>query len=213
MKTLKSTLLILFVLISGIASAQNEKYTAAMKKGTAMLDSAKDEQSFLAAANYFERIAGVETKQWLPNYYAAYANLVSALTSPDQSKKDGMFDKVLDEVSKADAIEPNNSEIYALKGYAQFMKMTINPQARLGLIGEANTSFAKAKALDPANPRPYFIAAQNTFYTPEAFGGGKSKAKPLLEEAAKKYTDFESKDSLAPDWGEKNCLALLEQCK
>ena len=210
---MKTTLFALLLLVSGFASAQNEKYTASMKKGVSMLDSAKGSEKFLAAANHFERIANVEAKQWLPIYYAAYANLYSALTSPDRSAQDAMYDKVLEQVGKAEAIDANNSEILALKGYAQFMKMSVDPPARLGLIGEANAALAKAKAINPANPRPYLILGQNTFYTPEAFGGGKSKAKPMLEEAAQKYTDFESKDALAPHWGEKQCLELLEKSK
>lgn len=213
MKTIKNTLLIALMLVSGLVSAQTDKYTAAMKKGVAMLDSARDEQSFLAAANYFERVANVETTQWLPTYYAAYANLYTALTSADQSKKDGMYDKVLDLMNKADGISANNSEILALKGYAQFMKMSVDPPSRLGLIGEANAALAKAKAIDPANPRPYFILAQNTFYTPEAFGGGKNRAKPMLDESAGKYLSVSSNDAIAPHWGEKACLTLLEKCK
>ncbi|MDB5119262.1 MAG: hypothetical protein JWN56_480 [Sphingobacteriales bacterium] len=126
MKTIKNTLFIALMLISGFASAQTDKYTTAMKKGVAMLDSARDEQNFLAAANYFERVANVETKQWLPTYYAAYANLFTALTSADQSKKDAIFDKVLDQVNKADGISTNNSEILALKGFAQYMKMSVD---------------------------------------------------------------------------------------
>ena len=213
MKTIKNTLLIALMLVSGFVSAQTDKYTTAMKKGVTMLDSARDEQSFLAAANYFERIANVETKQWLPIYYVAYANLFSGLTSQDQSKKDAIFDKALEQVSKAEAMSANNSEILTLKGFAQFMKMSLDPPSRLGLIGEANAALAQAKAIDPSNPRPYFIVAQNTFYTPEAFGGGKNRAKPMLEESAEKYSAFQAKDAIAPHWGEKQCLELLEKSK
>lgn len=135
------------MLVSGFASAQTDKYTSAMNKGVTMLDSARDEQSFLAAANYFERGANVETKQWLPIYYVAYANLFSGLTSQDQSKKDAIFDKALEQVSKAEAMSANNSEIFTLKGFAQFMKMSLDPPSRLGLIWEVNAALAQAKAI------------------------------------------------------------------
>jgi len=35
----------------------------------------------------------------------------------------------------------------------------------------------------------------------------------MLEESAGKYSAFEAKDAIAPHWGEKQCLDLLEKCK
>lgn len=213
MKTSAKTLLIACLLMSTRLFAQTDAYQSAMKKGLDLLSASQSSENFIAAANHFERIANAETKQWLPIYYSAYANLTVGLLSQDQTLKDQYFDKALTQVEHADAISVDNSEIYTLKGYAQFMKMSVDPQNRFSLIGEANASLGKAKQLDPENPRPHFVQGQNTFYTPEAFGGGKAMAKPMLAEAVKKYDQSKPSTDLAPDWGAERAKTLLEQCK
>jgi hypothetical protein len=213
MKTLTKMLLIACLLTNSTAFAQSEAYQVAMKKGIEQLSSAKTSENFVATANHFERIANAESKYWMPLYYSAYANLVAGLVSQDPEEKDQYFDKALGQIEKASAISPDNSEIYTVKGYAQFMKMSIDPQGRFSLIGDSNASLGKAKQLDPQNPRPYFVQGQNTFYTPEAFGGGKSAAKKLLEEAVKKYEAFKTTADLAPSWGSDRAKTLLAQCQ
>jgi hypothetical protein len=93
------------------------------------------------------------------------------------------------------------------------MKMSIDPQARLSLMAESSASLGKAKALNPDNPRIYLINGQNIFYTPEAFGGGKAKAKPILENAVAKFAIFKAATDLDPIWGAERAKTLLAQCK
>lgn len=213
MKTLTKTFLIVCLLMSTRLFAQTDAYQSAMKTGLVLLSSSRSSENFIAAANHFERIANAENKQWMPIYYSAYANLTAGLLSDDITLKDQYFEKALAQVEKADLISAGNSEIYTLKGYAQFMKMSVDPQNRFSLIGEANASLGKAKQLDPENPRPHFVQGQNTFYTPEAFGGGKAMAKPMLAEAVKRYDQNTPSTDLAPGWGAERAKTLLEQCK
>ncbi|MBC7915250.1 MAG: hypothetical protein H7Y07_14115 [Pyrinomonadaceae bacterium] len=214
MKTTKLFMLLMILVSGTIAIAQTEKYTAAMQKGLASLDSSKTSEDFLATANNFERISLVEKKEWLPVYYAAYANLMAGILVKENSMKDPLFDKSLEQIAEADSISKDNSEILTVMGYARFMKMTVDPQARaMQMIGMANGYLEKAKALDPSNPRPYFVSGQNTFYTPEAFGGGKKNAKPMLQKAADSYEKFSVSNPLAPNWGKKRCSVLLKMCQ
>jgi len=69
---MKKLLLFAAILISSAASfAQSEKFTAAMKKNIALIDSAFSRpDAFLELANTFERIGTAEKNQWLPYYYA-----------------------------------------------------------------------------------------------------------------------------------------------
>jgi hypothetical protein len=213
MKTLKNTLLIALLFLSSQLFAQTGAYQAAMKKGLEQFAAANTPEDFIGAANYFERIANAEPKQWLPVYYSAYANLRAGLLSQDKTQKDEYFDKALAQVDQADGISANNSEIYTLLGYCQYMKMSVDPQSRLELIAETQSSLEKAKQLDPKNPRPYFVQGQNTFYTPEAFGGGKAMAKPILEQAVSKYEQFKAVGEFAPSWGADRAKLLLSQCQ
>ncbi|MDB5020891.1 MAG: hypothetical protein JWQ28_2018 [Pedobacter sp.] len=206
-------LFLLLTSMNSFAQTSNEKFQQAVLKGRELLKNAKGTEDFAKSANYFERVAQVESKEWLAPYYAAYSNLVAGLTSSDNAVKDQYWDKALIEVDQAAALSNNNSEIYALKGYIQYMKLSVDPQNRLSFMTESAGSLATAKSLNPENPRIYLIMGQNTFYTPEAFGGGKEKAKPILEAAAAKFAIFKPANELEPSWGAERTSELLAQCK
>ncbi len=212
MKTLKCTFLTLLLLIGISTFARQDRYTAAMSKGMELMAVAKVSDDFSLAANHFERIARVETSQWRPAYYASYCHLISALMA-GKDKMDPSLDKALALIAEADVIAPEHSEIYALKGYIEFMKMSVDPMARLPFMKKAAASLDKAIALNPENPRPYYIKGQNLFFTPAAFGGGKQTARPLLELADAKFRTFKAANAMDPNWGIERNTALLQQCK
>ncbi|MEO7046664.1 MAG: hypothetical protein ABI091_15270, partial [Ferruginibacter sp.] len=60
---------------------------------------------------------------------------------------------------------------------------------------------------------PYLLEAENKFYTPQAFGGGKEVAKPLFETANKLYENFKPETSLSPTWGKSIVNYFLSQYK
>jgi len=210
--TTSITLLLIMISLNSFGQANTTKFQTGVKKGLDMLKTAESPADFLKTSNYFERIAQVETKEWLPSYYAAYANLIAGLTSKDKPLQDQYYDKALVQIDQSDALSAENSEIYALKGYIQYMKMSIDPQSRLSFMGMSRSSLGKAQALNPGNPRIYLINGQNTFYTPEAFGGGKTKAKPILENAVAKFAIFKAASEIAPSWGSERAKTLLAQC-
>ncbi|MCR8558165.1 hypothetical protein KXD93_10950 [Mucilaginibacter sp. BJC16-A38] len=212
MKTLKLCIVLLIITFS-VKAQNSDKYTAAMQKGMALIDSASTSEQFAAVANFFERIAASETKQWLPQYYAGFCNLHAAiLGKQDSDTKDALYDKAMSYAEKADALKPANSEVLVLEGYITFMKMSVFSQQRaMTMIPKANALLEKALAIDPENPRAYLVKGQNTFYTPEAFGGGKAKAKDILTTAADKYKNQKA-SGFEPAWGARRCQALLQQC-
>ena len=73
MKTKTSLLIIAFTLFSFANFSQSKKYKEWMKKNITLLDSAKTDVQLLAAALGFEKIAALDKKEWLPNYYAGLA--------------------------------------------------------------------------------------------------------------------------------------------
>ncbi|MCD0489838.1 hypothetical protein LPB86_16460 [Pedobacter sp. MC2016-14] len=214
MNNLTKSIALLLLLVSSNTFAQsiNIKFQDAIKKGLSLQANAKTSTDFLKSANHFERIAQVETKEWTAPYYAAFGNLMAGLTLDDKTLKDQYWDKALQEVEQAESLSADNSEIYALKGYIQFMKMSIDPQSRMSFMSASSSSLAKAKALNPENPRIYLIIGQDTFYTPEAFGGGKRKAKPILETAVAKFAIFKAANVIEPNWGEEQAKILVEKC-
>ena len=203
------------MLVAFYAKAQKPAdYTSELKKGIALTDSAKTAEQYSQAAFYFDKIAGTYSKEWLVQYYSAYSNLLAGIRGTGtEEAKDAQYDKVLSYVAKADALKPDNSEIYLLKGYATFMKMSVESQARaMQMIPEADEYLLKAIKLNPENPRAFLIRGQNMFYTPQMFGGGKDVAKPLLTTGTDKFAK-EAAKGLEPAWGKARCAALLKQCE
>jgi hypothetical protein len=215
MKTrITTTIAILFILFLGSVNAQDAKYLSAMQSSLQQFGAAKTSADYVASANQFERIGTLAKTEWLPFYYSAFSQLLNntLLTKPEE--KEAALAKASELIAKAEGINPAESEIFTLKGYITFMQIYLDPMTKMQTEGpKAMALLGKAKALNPANPRPYYIVAQNMFYTPEAFGGGKNAAKPRLEEAAAKFEAFKTANPLMPNWGKEQNQGLLDQCK
>ncbi|WP_199138753.1 hypothetical protein [Pedobacter sp. ASV12] len=206
-------LIILFSLLAftTLAKAQNTPYVKAMQNAIALLNKAQEKSDFITQAAAFNRIADAEPKAWLPLYYASYANLMGGLSEANAKEKDAFFDLALQLLDKAEKITGSNDEVYALRGYVQYMKVSIDPMNRLHFVAASKAALEKAQALNPENPRIYLIKGQNTFYTPENFGGGKAVAKPILEMAKQKFEAFKPANDLSPNWGMARTAQLLAQ--
>jgi hypothetical protein len=76
-------------------------------------------------------------------------------------------------------------------------------------LPKAKQVLNKAKQLNPANPRPYYLLANIIYFTPKIYGGGKEKALPLLNEAIDKFNKFKPVYDIMPVWGKTDCLDLI----
>ena len=210
---MKKLLLIAATLISIVAFSQSEMYTKKMKQNLQLLDSAKSPQDFADLSASFERIGDAEKTQWLPYYYAAYANYIIGWADP-KADKDKVGAKSSDLLTKAEALETNNSEIFCMKQMIAVLEMTVDAMNRWQTYGkQASEALLNAKKADPTNPRPYLLDGQTVFNTPEAFGGGKANAKPLLQKAVDLFATFKPASELHPNWGKQTAEGLLAQCK
>ena len=203
---------LLFVFSFSInANADDDKYINAMEKNLATIDTASSVSSFQQIANSFERIANAEKEEWLPYYYSAYLLTISSFVDTVLSMKDSYLDKADLQIQIADSLEPDNSEIYTLKGMILLSRLSIDPQNRWMKYGQLYSTYLnKAKELDPTNPRPDFLNGQSVLYTPAQFGGGKEKALPILKEAEKKFESFQPESSIHPNWGKKSLEDVLK---
>jgi hypothetical protein len=195
--------------------AQNEKYINAMKKNIADLDSGfKNPSYLLTLANNFERIANTEKSEWLPYYYAAFCQVNNGFMEKDKSKVDAIADKATVLISKADSLNPNNSEISCIKSMIASCHMLVDPMTRWQEYGaESSGNMQTAMTQDPTNPRPYMLKGQGLKYTPEQFGGGCKTAKPVLQTALDKYATFKPASEIAPNWGKEHTQQLFDDCK
>lgn len=209
----KSILLLPIIFLASYSFAQSGKYVDAMKTNISQLDSIMVKNNGLAIANNFARIGDAEKTQWLPYYYAAYATVMQGLLDQDVSKKDDLADKATELLKKSEAIlGKENSETATVKSMIATLQMTVDPQSRYMTYGTVIVeNIQKAQSLDSTNPRPLLLLAQNTFYTPEAFGGGKDAAKDLFEKAKVKFESFKPETELSPSWGKSSLDYFLSQ--
>lgn len=210
---MKKLVFLIFCFYAGIVSGQDSKFLQVMKDALQKLDSAKTLDDMQNSANQFERIAVVETNNWLPYYYASYCHAVMTFLVEKKNVKDDLCDKALVFITKADSLNANNSEIYTMHGFALQTKMLVNPMARGRTLGpESGRYFNKAIELNPENPRPYYLTGQSLFYTPKQFGGGKEVACPLLEKAVQKYENFIPESNIHPNWGKELAAEIFTKC-
>lgn len=204
-----------FLVLAVCSFAQSEKYTAAMKKNLAGMDSSfRNPADLVKLANSFERIATAEKNQWLPYYYAAFCQVNAGFMEQDKSKTDGIADKATALIKVADSLSPGNSEISCIKSMIASCHMMVDPQQRWQQYGaESSSNMEAAMKQDPSNPRPYFLKGQGLKYTPEQFGGGCATAKPQFEIALEKYNTFKPASEIHPDWGKQIVEKLISECK
>ncbi len=215
---MKTLFLALALLVSFAAVAQtpaepNAKFTTAMTATLEKMKAAKGPDDFLATANQLERIAAAEPKEWLAPYWGAYAYVILAWIATGQGDKmDGYLEKAESLLANAEKINAND-ETATLGAYIAQARMMVDPQSRWQTYGpKASEGIAKAKSLNPANPRPYFLEGQSLLYTPEQFGGGKAVACPVLKQAAEKFATFKPASPIAPNWDEERLKTLLAEC-
>jgi hypothetical protein len=196
------------------AVAQSERYTGAMQKNLLAMSVAGTPDAMLEVVNAFERIGNAEKNQWLPFYYASVAQVWHAFMLRDTKQYDPLADKATAFLQKAEELEKNNSEIALVKAMIATVKMSADPMSRYmtygAVIAEAT---ALSKKLDPTNPRPYMWEAQGVSQTPEQFGGGCANAKPVFEEAVKRFATFKPASPLHPNWGKEQNEQALAACK
>jgi hypothetical protein len=210
--------LFLLAAVSFLATAsfaQSEKYVAGMKANIAAIDTSfKNPQSLLDLSNKFERIAVAEKNQWLAYYYAAFCQVNYSYMEKDKTKVDAIADKATELIDKADALQPNNSEISCIKSMIASSHMMVNPMQRYQEYGpEAQSFLEAAMQQDPANPRPEYLKGQGLKFTPEQFGGGCATAKPVLQSALDKYAKFVPASEIHPNWGKQRTEAMIAECK
>ena len=209
---MKKLLLIAATFISAAAFSQSDIYVKKMKQNLQLLDSAKTVQDLADVSASFERIGDAEKTQWLPYYYAAYANYAIGWRNT-KADKDKVGAKSSDLLAKAEAIENNNSEIFCMKQMIAILEMTVDAMNRWQTYGkQASAALESARKADPNNPRSYLLDGQTVMNTPEAFGGGKANAKPLFQKAVDLFATFKPASDLHPNWGKEMAAGLLAQC-
>jgi hypothetical protein len=209
----KLTMVLIFLFVNLLAWGQSSPhYQAAMTKAIGELWAAKSAAELQAVINQFDRIAGAEKNEWLPLYYAALGAAQASFMEKDTGKRDGYLDKGQQYVDQLCKRKPQESEVHVLQGMVYQGRIQVNPMLRgPRYAGLAEQALKKGQALNPENPRAYFLLAQQKLHMPAMLGGGPEAALPYLMQAKEKFAAFKPENELAPNWGEKTNTALVEK--
>ena len=204
-----------FVSLTAFAQADYEK---AMTEKIAKIETSKTAEDFTALANDFHRIAGKDENKWLPFYYAAFANIQKGRALMRDGKMqdlDFIAGQAQKYIEAASHVAPtDNAEIHLLTKMMYSLRMMVNPQERYMTDGtKAAEELKKAEKLDPANPRIALIKAEDTYFTPEQYGGSKTKGIEQFKEALAKFNAYTPKTSLDPNWGKGEAEYFISQAK
>ncbi len=207
----KNVLIIVMAIFSLTVFANEETYREEMEKNINCIEKAKSSNDFQELANKFERIAKAEKEKWLPYYYSAFCTINMSFSAKE--KCDQYLDEAQKMIDEANRLSPNNSEIETLQGFLCQGRIMVDPQTRgMTFSQKATACLEKAKALNPDNPRPYYLLGQNLLHTPVQFGGGMAIACPILTIALEKYKSFKPESEISPNWGMKHTKELIKNC-
>ena len=209
---MKNLILGIFLMI-GVNAFSQTAYEKAMTEKIAIVEQHKTPDEFTALANDFKRIGDKEKTQWLPYYYAAFATIQKGRTLMREGKTEEL-DLTAAEAQKylnlATQLNKDSAENLILQKMIHSLKMMVNPQQRFMSEGMlAAEALSKAEKIDAQNPRITLMRAEDTYYTPEQFGGSKSKGLELFQKALDQYTVYQPKTKLDPNWGKSEAEYFL----
>lgn len=165
------------------------------------------------ASNVFERISNAEKKNWIPAYYVAYINVLSAFGVEEEATLQSKLEKAETFLNKASEISPNNPEILIIQALRNTAFIAYDGQKYGMTLSMKNTQlFEKAIELAPNNPRVMLQKAEWDMGSAKFFG---KSTEPYCKDVQKaldvlKTENVETK--FAPSWGKERAEQVLKQC-
>ncbi|GAB4395327.1 MAG: hypothetical protein OHK0053_02170 [Microscillaceae bacterium] len=210
----KSLILLAFLIGMQVAAwSQSADYPALMTQTLTAMQAATSPKDYQDAANRFERLAALQTDDWLPNYWAAYCYTLMSYMTEKGAEKDQFADKALAFFDKIKAARIENDETWVLRAYIAQARLSADPMNRWRTDGVMfQECLGKAKAINAQNPRIDLLQGQNLLYTPESFGGGAKNACPYLRQAEQKFGVFVPASAHHPNWGKEYIQEILSAC-
>jgi uncharacterized membrane protein len=201
------TVIALFTVV--LVSAQTQ-FEQGMGKAFGLWKEGKNTE----ASQLFERIAAAEKTSWLPNYYVALVNTTASFTEKDKTKVALMLTKAQDALDVEMIKDQSNSELYVLQALIYTAYVVMDPMTNgMKYSSKVMEAYAKAKSIDPNNPRAVFGEADYQL------GGAKwtgVDTKPLcaqVNKAIELFGTFKPETQFSPKWGLERALETQKTCK
>lgn len=192
-------------LMTGIIAFSQTAYDKVMTEKIASIEKHQTADEFTALANDFKRIGDKEKTQWLPYYYAAFSTIQKGRMTMREGKLADLDPIAADAQKSLDLamdLSKDNAENLILQKMIHGLKMMVDPQARFMSEGMlAADALSKAEKIDAGNPRITLMKAEDTYFTPEQFGGSKARGLELFQKSLDQFKIYKTKSALDPNWG------------
>jgi uncharacterized membrane protein len=206
---MKKIITLIALLVVVISSAQTQ-FEQGMGKAFGLWKEGKNAE----ASAMFERIAAADKNSYLPNYYVALINTTAVFTEKDKTKIDLLLTKAQDALDLELIKDQNNAELHVLQALIYTGYVVADPMTNgMKYSAKVLESYAKAKAIDPNNPRAVFGEADYQL------GGAKwtgVDTKPLcvqVDKAIELFATFKPETPFSPKWGLDRALEAQKNCK
>lgn len=204
-------------LIEKSPRAPDSEYLERMQETIFTLMTAATYDELRPLVNQFLEIAEKYPEEWLPPYYSSLAFAFSGYLSQGSiGEKDALFDEADKHLAIAEQLDPEISEIMALKSFILMGRLSADLQARSMYMGETLMwSLDQARQFDAENPRIRLLSALMEHGSAQFMGQSTDQAcnqalsvKPAIEAELRAAEE----GSILPSWGMNLIQFMQAQC-
>lgn len=210
MKTITTTIAILFSLVL----FANNDYNEAMQTALKQYKTSKTVSDFQNTANTFNRISNMAKEEWLPEYYEAQCYILMSFIDKeaDGSQKDSYLDIAEKRINSMLEKSPQNDEIYALQSFMYTGRLVIDPMTRGREYSiKSMTSIKTALAFNPHNPRALYLELSNEIGSASFFNEDTSKYCDRINSLMQNWDEYNQTKPMYPVWGKAQVEGLQKQ--
>lgn len=212
---MKKSILLVAAAAFFFLNCEAQNFKEVLKKTFTEFDTTRDMTQKTQLSNKLGLIAKKFPDEWSAHYYNALSKAILSYNDKDEAKRDAWLDEAEKEHDEIiSIIKKENDETYVLAAMIANARLAVKPASRWQKYGKIfEEDLAKAKELNPDNPRIYHLQGTSKFFTPKAFGGGKKAALPYFEKAESLFAKENDEDITKPSWGKLANEYFLKQAK
>ncbi len=203
------------IFIAFLSASPADDFDNAIIKGKQLIEKGVqkfDEKTLMDARSHFERLLQNKEMQWLTHYYIGYTDYRLAVYYQVQNKNEMLLKYLDDGIEHIYASLEKNEEFADAHGLlSSLLGQKINTDPALGMtLGmESMTAISDALQHGKANPRVAMFSAMSAYFTPEQFGGSKTRAMQEMTRSVELFKTENLEDKRLPDWGHGEALTWL----
>lgn len=206
---MKHLIIIATLLISAATLAQTD-YDKGMRKAFDLWEA----NNWTEAEQLFERIAAVESREWLPNYYIAQMNSLKTWGEKDPQKVKAQLDKAQEYLNTAMGLSKDNADLLVMQAqihtnWIAFDGMTYG----MKYSAKVNELYNKAYKLSPENPMVVLGKAEWDMGSANYFKQDTTPFCKDVEKAIELFANFKPETEFHPNWGKERAMEVLASCK